>query len=115
MYDPEQNKFFTFVVPHGFNPVPKATVPAQVLTRGAGGGNMTFDSTGVAVEPATGDVWVSFYKIGYTGRLKVNEKRGGLTSFSEQQSTGPCRRQGPLYPLPGRKVFFGVAPSLVPQ
>jgi hypothetical protein len=29
--------------------------------------------TGVAAEPATGDVWASFYGIGYTGRLQIDE------------------------------------------
>jgi streptogramin lyase len=29
--------------------------------------------TGVAVEPATGDVWANFYRSGWTARLRVNE------------------------------------------
>jgi len=32
-----------------------------------------FGVTGLAVEPATGDVWASFYGEGVTGRLSVNE------------------------------------------
>ncbi|MFB6350395.1 MAG: hypothetical protein ABEN55_00160, partial [Bradymonadaceae bacterium] len=37
--------------------------------RGAG---RNFRTTALAVEPATGDVWATFYKIGWIGRLKLN-------------------------------------------
>lgn len=97
MYDPEQHKFFTFAVPGNFSPTPKATVKAQVLTRGAAGGNGNFLTTGVAVEPATGDVWVSFYQIGYTGRLKVNENN---YAESEWTMIATCRRDDNSF-LPG--------------
>lgn len=38
-------------------------------------------TTGVAVEPATGDVWTSFYQTGWTGRLKFNPANPGASTW----------------------------------
>lgn len=78
MYDPATNKFYNFKVPANTNATPKGTSPVDMgpeptqlcLT---GDARRSFCVTGVAVEPASGDVWASFFPIGYTGRLVLNE------------------------------------------
>lgn len=78
MYDPVTNRFYNFMVPNGTTPTPNGTagvdmaaLPEMLCTSGSS--RNAFCVTGVGVEPATGDVWASFYAIGYTGRLKLNE------------------------------------------
>lgn len=75
MFDPDSMRFYSFIVPSAIGPsFPGETTPAVVNDGVIGtGGSSTFYVTGVGVEPATGDVWCSFYPIGYTGRLRLNE------------------------------------------
>jgi hypothetical protein len=75
MFDPATIRVWTFTVPDTVpNPPPFGGTSAATVTAGVYPiGNGAFFVTGVGVEPATGDVWMSFYPIGYTGRLRVNE------------------------------------------
>lgn len=75
MFDPSEMRFYTFVVPAAVGPsFPGETTPA-IVNDGVSnaGGSSSFYVTGVGVEPATGDLWCSFYALGYTGRLAINE------------------------------------------
>lgn len=73
MYDPKTQKITSFLVPVGVNPTPTSTSAVTIVERGGPGGAGSMLTTGVVVEPATGNVWTSFYQAGYTGRLVVNE------------------------------------------
>jgi hypothetical protein len=70
MFDPEVDRFYNFAVPtdvtiaHG---VTSGIDPSPA----SGCGSPAYCVTGVAAEPATDDVWASFYAVGYTGRLQV--------------------------------------------
>jgi hypothetical protein len=81
MFDQQEKRFYTLGVGTE-TPSPGAAAPAvllagnvydQVVNNGGWPGGAVFDTTGVAVEPATGDVWASFYMVGYTGRLRLDE------------------------------------------
>jgi len=71
MFDPAAMRFHNFVVPPSTVMSPGAT--SGISTVGGTGCSGHGCVTGVAVEPATGDVWASFYAAGYTGRLTVDE------------------------------------------
>ncbi len=74
LFDSSQKKAWTFGIPDGTTATPKGTVTAQVVANGGNQGTGdAFTTTGVCVEPATGDVWASFVFQGYNGRLKLNE------------------------------------------
>jgi hypothetical protein len=79
MFDPETRRFWSFLVPTTVSPTPGLVTPVQLGTPSsypsfvAAGGQDQFKVTGVGVEPASGDAWCSFYPIGYTGRLRLNE------------------------------------------
>jgi len=72
MFDPASTRFHYFTIPNGFTMQGGASTvvnPSPI----AGCGSPNYCVTGVGVEPATGDVWASFYDAGYTGRLRVND------------------------------------------
>ncbi|MBA2662214.1 MAG: hypothetical protein H0U74_07950 [Bradymonadaceae bacterium] len=79
MFDPATMRFYNFTVPNTVTPLPGETSgvvmnpePGLVCSNQSDPRGR-FCVTGVAVEPATGDVWTSFYPIGYTGRLRLDE------------------------------------------
>ncbi len=80
MYDPSTDRFYNFKVPVGTQPTPGAVVGVDMSTEPSmacsdvNNPHRQFCVTGVAAEPATGDIWASFYPIGYTGRLRVDEQ-----------------------------------------
>lgn len=78
MFEPTQRRFYNFTVPASAGPTPGER--AQVRMGAEPGSQCNLDATrnrfcvtGVVVEPATGDIWASFYPIGYNGRLRLNE------------------------------------------
>ncbi len=73
MFDPGERKMYTFAIPDTVVPNHHDTFTTLLLPRAAPRGPDRFYTTGVGVEPATGDVWTSFYPIGYTGRLRLDE------------------------------------------
>ena len=78
MYDPSTNRFYNFMVAPNAVATPNATVgvdmgPMPSFLCNENNPRRQFCITGVGIEPATGDIWTSFYPIGYTGRLKLNE------------------------------------------
>lgn len=73
MFDPHARRLYTFAVPAETTPQLGGTVPVQLIDRAGPGGDQRYLTTGVAVEPATGDIWASFYKLGYSGRLRVDD------------------------------------------
>ena len=87
MYDPDDEKFYYFKVPRNTPGTPGTTFGVDM---GAEPGFLcnTADTaalycvTGLAAEPATGDIWASFYRRGMTGRLEVNEQ-----DYSQSQWT----------------------------
>ncbi|MCU0661845.1 MAG: MopE-related protein [Myxococcota bacterium] len=90
MFDPAQKKMYSFTVPDGVVPSPglvtginylSGNVQAQVGGHRPGGGATQFETTGVAVEPATGDVWMSFFRIGYSARLVLNQADPALSQL----------------------------------
>ena len=80
MYDPATDKLHNFKVPSGSQPLPHASfmvdasAEPSMACQDANNPDRQFCVTGVAAEPATGDIWASFFPIGYTGRLRVNEQ-----------------------------------------
>jgi hypothetical protein len=72
MFDPSTRKLWTFGVAAGCGPTPGQQCAVNLVANAGASGNSSFYTTGVGVEPATGDVWVSFYPLGYNGRLRVN-------------------------------------------
>ena len=82
MFDLKQKKAWSFLVPDAAVLTPGATSPVQMADGGAGGGKATFDTTGITVDPATGNIWTSFYRHGYTGKLVLDE-----TDFSNSEWT----------------------------
>ncbi len=76
MYDPANRKLYAFAIPTGVTATPLGTTGVTLLQgdcKAQQTGNPTYQVTGVAVEPRTGDVWASHWKTGYTMRLRVNE------------------------------------------
>ena len=73
MFDPAEKKFYTFSVPDAATVTNLATSPVLMVQNNGAGGLANAKTTGVVVEPQTGDVWTSFFQLGYTGRLQVNE------------------------------------------
>ncbi len=71
-FDPATMTAHSFAVVDGFSPTPGATMTVD-MSRPSGCGSPGMCVTGVGVEPATGDVWASFYAAGYTGRLVLDE------------------------------------------
>ena len=76
MYDPVTSRFYNFKVPSSTSPSPGLDVPVDMSSEPTllCQSNSNFCVTGVAAEPATGDIWASFYSLGYTGRLHVDEQ-----------------------------------------
>lgn len=73
MFDPEKKKFYSFAVPNTANFVNLGTEQVLIVNNNGVGGHGSAKTTGVVVEPKTGDVWTSFFQQGYTGRLHVDE------------------------------------------
>lgn len=73
MFDPETKKFYSFALPGTASFTNLKTSPVQIVANNGPGGHGSSKTTGVTVEPKTGDVWTSFYEQGYTGRLQVDE------------------------------------------
>ncbi|MFB6263865.1 MAG: MopE-related protein [Bradymonadaceae bacterium] len=79
MYDPSTGKWTDFYTPKKMKrrlPKPKETGRAEICHGGSGcpgGYSDKYRSTAVSVEPATGDLWVTLFQIGYLGRLDINE------------------------------------------
>ena len=76
MFDPEAMAFNYFAVPSGITMTPGGESGIDP-NPAAGCGTPGYCVTGVGVEPATGDVWASFYAVGYTGRLSLDEDNLG--------------------------------------
>ena len=75
MFDPATMRFHSFAVPRGFTITHGGTTVVD-SDPPAGCGTHPYPNycvTGVAAEPATGNIWASFYNAGYTGRLTVDE------------------------------------------
>ncbi|HSW59790.1 MAG TPA: hypothetical protein VLJ60_03270 [bacterium] len=82
MFDFEQKKAWSFLVPDSATLTPGGTSTVQVHEKAAGGGKLAHDTTGVTVDPATGHIWTSFYLHGYTGKMVLDE-----TDFSNSSWT----------------------------
>lgn len=72
MFDPATNRYHNFTIPNGFTMTSGATTTTST-SAAAICGSPDYCVTGVGVEPATGDVWASFYAAGWTGRLRVDD------------------------------------------
>ena len=73
MFDFEQKKAWSFLVPDSATLTPGSTSGVLVHEKAAGGGKAAHDTTGITVDPATGNIWTSFYLQGYTGKLVLDE------------------------------------------
>ena len=82
MFDFEQKKAWSFLVPDSAVLTPGATSGVLVQDKAAGGGKVAHDTTGVTVDPATGHIWASFYQQGYNGKMILDE-----TDFSNSTWT----------------------------
>jgi hypothetical protein len=107
MFDPTEMMIYTFAVPGGFtvpthlqveNPVVLSGNVGPQVVGNPHGFSSNFMVTGVGVEPATGNVWCSFYPIGYTGRLAIDE---GDFSASTWTFIATLRDYGDNSMLPG--------------
>ena len=104
LFNPETMKSHTFVVPPGTVLTPKGESGVTLIERGAPGGDpydpqpgwRLTSTTGVTVDPATGNVWTSFFILGYTGKLIVNEED---FSSSKWEFIGTMRKSAPPYDL----------------
>lgn len=73
MFDNNAKKATSFLVPNAATLTPGATSSVQMADGGAGGGKASHDTTGITVDPATGDIWTSIFRQGYTGKLVLDE------------------------------------------
>lgn len=75
MFDPATLKHHTFAVPDSVPDFPAhaSQHAVNMPANGATAGKDRWKTTGVGVEPKTGNVWMSFFNAGYTGRLVVDE------------------------------------------
>lgn len=76
MYDPSMRRLYAFAIPASVAATPLGTTGITLLQgdcKAQQTGSSVYQVTGVAVEPATGDVWASHWQNGYTMRLRVNE------------------------------------------
>ncbi len=73
MFDNDAKKATSFLVPDTAALTPASTAPVQMADGGAGGGKTAHDTTGITVDPSTGNIWTSFYQQGYTGKLILDE------------------------------------------
>lgn len=85
MYDPSERRLYAFTIPTSTVATPLGTSGVALLSGDCKAqqiGLSTYQVTGVAVEPATGDVWASHWQLGYTMRLRVDE-----TNYANSQVT----------------------------
>ncbi len=84
MFDPATAKHHTFAVLDSVpdSPAHGASYGINMPANGVTAGKSRWRTTGVGVEPKTGNVWMSFHEVGYTGRLVVDEN-----NFSNSQLT----------------------------
>lgn len=82
MFDPKEKKFYSFAVPPTTAFTNLATSPALIVNNNGAGGHGSAKTTGVVVEPKTGDVWTSFFQIGFTGRLRIDENDYSKSSWT---------------------------------
>ena len=73
MFDPATYRFHNFAVPTSIEPITPGEETVVESDPPGGCSNPAWCVTGVAAEPATGDIWASFYSVGYTGRLTLDE------------------------------------------
>ncbi len=78
MFDPAKRRTHRFSVPPSVTLAAGAVTPTAYSNRDSSGGPGT---TGLAVEPQTGNVWASFWSNGYTGRLRLNESDLSASSW----------------------------------
>ena len=72
MFDPSRRTTHHFGVPVDLAVTDRAVTVPVVLNRAAAS-DPSNSVTGLGAEPATGDIWVSFYSRGHTGRLRLSE------------------------------------------
>ncbi len=82
MFDPATSRFHLFSVPTS----PAFATDARIRVATTSPGSCTAVGqhgcvTGLASEPATGNIWASFYSDGWTGRLIVNETDFALSEW----------------------------------
>jgi hypothetical protein len=88
MYDPTERKLYAFTIPTGTTVSPLSTTGVVLLDgdcksqQPTASNDYTYQTTGVAVDPATGDVWANHWAIGYTMRLQIDE-----TDYADSQIT----------------------------
>jgi len=77
MFDPDTMKIYTFGLPDEVQKVHGNRYKVDLIENSGAGKhpNGSWKVTGVGVEPATGDVWASFYPTGFTGRLQIDEDK----------------------------------------
>jgi hypothetical protein len=82
MFDPATSRFHLFSVPA----TPAFTTDARIRVATTSPGSCDARGqhgcvTGLASEPATGNIWASFYNDGWTGRLVINEANFALSEW----------------------------------
>ena len=73
MFDPETNRAHSFEVPDGVTATVGGTSAVRFDAATDGCSSPNYCVTGLAVEPATGNVWASFFAVGWMGRLVLDE------------------------------------------
>jgi hypothetical protein len=91
MFDPATNRVHNFAVPTSLTLAPGATSGVDMNPTVGACGSPNLCVTGLASEPATGDIWASFYGVGYTGRLRLDE---GNLANSQWTFIGTTRDAG---------------------
>lgn len=80
MLDPDALRYHYFAVPTATTIAPGAS--SGVDAHPVDGCETSRCTTGVAVAPGSGDIWASFYALGYTGRLELSEADLGLSQWT---------------------------------
>jgi len=78
MFDPSRQRTHRFAIPEGMAAEDGATF---TVASGLTSHTNQFGVTGLAVEPQTGNVWASFWRLGYTGRLRLNESNFAASTW----------------------------------
>jgi len=73
MFDPVDLKHYGFTLPDSTVVSQGGSAPVTLIQNGAAGGGGRFQTTGVAAQPGTDNIWMSFFNIGWIGRLEVDE------------------------------------------
>jgi streptogramin lyase len=105
MFDPSARRTHRFGVPTGASLAGGTKVRVAYDDTGAQGGTGV---TGLAAEPATGDIWASLYSRGVTARMNLNEGDLSLSTWTFIATSGGTDLRGVGFDHEGYAWTHGV-------